>query len=400
MMRTISLLVVLIAAAAVSPAAGQEICTSSTNEFHAHVNLHAGELGYFYFDECGNQTNPTIGLELNQVYTFYQTDRSNYMHPLGLAYFPDGAHVDKNELEPVVSEGTSGCDETASCPSPMYFVDGKYQGTYSNIAGVLDVTQNQDNFGLDAYEPLFYHPVPEWAGKEFSVQLNFSDTTYTKDIFYFCHIHSHMSGRIKLLSNGEPISAQDTPEIEYSYDQPSEYDQTCGTYNLSSYQLPNDQCQVSYLCDIAQDNPTIQKYSDCLNSMNCAMHRGMTTAASANDAVALFVHQMIPHHQNAINMAKALLNLNVLDCTDLTNEDSDDCILEGILRHIVNAQNMEIQVMRAYLEAKGLAPEDDCKIELSSTMEGMNHGGSDSGAAAAFIVSSTWLALAGVALFL
>jgi len=31
------------------------------------------------------------------------TDRSNYMHPLGFAYFPDGDHVGKNELEPTVS---------------------------------------------------------------------------------------------------------------------------------------------------------------------------------------------------------------------------------------------------------------------------------------------------------
>lgn len=83
--------------------AGAQICTSSTNTFTAHVNLHAGELGYFWFEECGNVTNPTIGIEIGQVYTFVQADRSNYMHPLGFAYFPDGAHVDKNELEPVVS---------------------------------------------------------------------------------------------------------------------------------------------------------------------------------------------------------------------------------------------------------------------------------------------------------
>jgi hypothetical protein len=90
--------------AATSHVIRAEICTSDTNEFHAHVDLHAGELGYYWFEECGeNVVNPTLGLEVGQVYTFYQTDRSNYMHPLGYAYFPDGAHEDMNELEPVVS---------------------------------------------------------------------------------------------------------------------------------------------------------------------------------------------------------------------------------------------------------------------------------------------------------
>jgi hypothetical protein len=89
--------------AAASRVAGEKICTSSTNEFHAHVNLFAGELGYFWFEECGNMTSPTIGLEVGQVYTFYQSDRSNYMHPLGFAYFADGDHVGKAELGPAVS---------------------------------------------------------------------------------------------------------------------------------------------------------------------------------------------------------------------------------------------------------------------------------------------------------
>jgi len=34
---------------------------------------------------------------------------------------------------------------------------------------------------------------------------------------------------------------------------------------------------------------------------------GMTNKATSKSEVALFVHQMIPHHQNAVNMAKALL---------------------------------------------------------------------------------------------
>ena len=40
--------------------------------------------------------------------------------------------------------------------------------------------------------------------------------------------------------------------------------------------------------------------------MNCAMMSGMTTGVveGTQSEAALFLHQMIPHHQNAVNMAK------------------------------------------------------------------------------------------------
>lgn len=251
----------------------------------------------------------------------------------------------------------------------MYTVDNRYAGTYSNIDIVLPVTQGFTDFGLDRYEPLFYHPVAEWAGKTFQVLLNFDDDTYTQDIFYFCHIHSTMSGRIKLLKNGVPVNSEDTPTIDYKYDQPSEYDKQCGTFNLENYQLPNDQCQVTYVCGIGEDNIQLKQYADCYDSMNCAMMQGMTTGVSSDDPVALFVHQMIPHHQNAVNMAKAVLLQNVLDCQDLTAE-TDDCLMEGLLRNIINGQNMEIQMMQGYLEEKGYVAQDDCKVDVMSSMTG------------------------------
>lgn len=54
---------------------------------------------------------------------FVQEDRTNYYHPLGFAYHPDGAHVGKDEVE----------DEYLT-----YLMAG------------LDV-------GLDAYEPKFFY---------------------------------------------------------------------------------------------------------------------------------------------------------------------------------------------------------------------------------------------------
>jgi len=133
-------------------------------------------------------TNPTIGLEVGETYTFVQEDRSNYYHPLGFAYFPDGAHDGKDELEPTISQTGSDCVDTATCSAPMYFSGLHYLGSYSNIPEVEDVTEGEEDFGLDDYEKLFLHPLPEWASFDgFSVKLRF-DECYDKDLFYFCHV--------------------------------------------------------------------------------------------------------------------------------------------------------------------------------------------------------------------
>ena len=142
-------------------------------------------------DECGNTPNPTLGMKIGETYTFVQNDRSNYYHPIGFAYFPDGAHDNVEELEPGIGFGTNGCnatEETLACPAPMYFVGGEYVGEYSNIPEIKNITAS-DNFGLDDYEPLFFLPLPEWDSKGgFEVKLRFDDETFAKDIFYFCHV--------------------------------------------------------------------------------------------------------------------------------------------------------------------------------------------------------------------
>jgi hypothetical protein len=63
----------------------------------------------------------------------------------------------------------------------------------SNNADVVGTTENEDNFGLDDYEPKFFHPLTKWAGYgKFQVFLKFdAETDYTKDIFYFCHVSSN-----------------------------------------------------------------------------------------------------------------------------------------------------------------------------------------------------------------
>ena len=92
----------------------------------------------------------------------------------------------------------------------------------------------------------------------------------------------------------------------------------------------------------------------------------MTTGVRATDDSSLFVHQMIPHHQNAVNTAKTLLHMGSLLCPDLTDQTNPDCVLEGILREIVAGQNHQIQVMRQFLAAHHFPPEDNCDVYVQT----------------------------------
>jgi hypothetical protein len=43
--------------------------------------------------------------------------------------------------------------------------------------------------GFSFYLATMIDPLPEWVGYgDFSIKLRFDDETYSKDIFYFCHV--------------------------------------------------------------------------------------------------------------------------------------------------------------------------------------------------------------------
>lgn len=189
-----------------------------------------------------------------------------------------------------------------------------------------------------------------------------------------------MSGRIKILKDGAPVSEEDDPPLGYEYDVPSDFDKKCGSYGLDAFQLPNKLCPPRFVCGAEGEEESLQIYSSCIEAENCHMLAGMTTGISAASETALFIHQMIPHHQNAVNMAKTLLLADKLDCPDPTDEENVDCVMEIILRDIVNGQNHQIQLMRQYLEAKGLPKEDNCDVPLTGDVDGT---GTETGSSAA-----------------
>lgn len=71
----------------------------------------------------------------------------------------------------------------------MYLLEGdKYLGEYSNNELIKAIT-NSTNFGLDEYEPAFFHDFLAWktAGR-YQVALKFDVDDFAQDLFYFCHV--------------------------------------------------------------------------------------------------------------------------------------------------------------------------------------------------------------------
>lgn len=95
------------------------------------------------------------------------------------------------------------------------------------------------------------------------------------------------------------------------------------------------------------------------------MFKGMTTGIKSESEIALFIHQMIPHHQNAVNMAKTLLHSGKTPCDDLTNDEDPLCVMNALTRDIINGQNFQIQQMRAILETMDYPPMDNCDVAYS-----------------------------------
>jgi hypothetical protein len=161
------------------------ICSPASNTFTAKLNFTAGHLGYFSFTECGNDVvNPTIGLKIGETYTFHQGDISNWYHPLGFAYGPDGAHDEQDELEKGISRtNSSSCAANFTCPAPQYKLNGTFLG---------DVNKPED-FGLDEYEPRFFLPLLDWIDQgTFTIDLTFDDAAIGQDAFYFCHVRCRL----------------------------------------------------------------------------------------------------------------------------------------------------------------------------------------------------------------
>jgi uncharacterized protein (DUF305 family) len=89
----------------------------------------------------------------------------------------------------------------------------------------------------------------------------------------------------------------------------------------------------------AAASPAEQAYAAAMERM----HRAMAIELTGDPDVD-FARAMIPHHQGAIDMARAVL------------EHGSDAEIRGLAQEVINAQEREIAFLRQWLEKKGGDP--------------------------------------------
>jgi len=294
------------------------------------LDFFASETGYYNLDrgafEKTDGSSPDITVTIGQTITFDQSDASNWYHPVGFAYRPDGAHGD-----------TWGADENAE-------VEGLGELLYK-IDGEATTCEDAGDTGLDCYEPEFFYPIGDWRAKVYTAELTITPDVAAASlggvIYYFCHIHSKMSGKIIILNeDGSEYSNGSEEQELYAPVTQDAHDMKCGTTAAAPY--ADDGAMACDMQFFGGDHDT--DFEQCLQSIDCQMHHEMMAETSADEEsnVVTFMQQMIPHHENAVNMAKVLLKLDMADVAEV--ED-----LEDILYGIINVQNFQIHQFRNYL---------------------------------------------------
>ena len=86
---------------------------------------------------------------------------------------------------------------------------------------------------------------------------------------------------------------------------PSEFDEECGTYGTGDFTEDSGVCAGPFICNQGEPTDAVKKFGECLYAMDCLMNDHMRTFLNEASPSATFVHQMVPHHANAVNMAKA-----------------------------------------------------------------------------------------------
>jgi len=308
------------------------------------MDLLSGEMGYYTVDGMSG-VMPTLTVAIGTTYTLSQAHVTNWMHPIGLAFQPDGAHDvlyagTNGEGAPEVTDGSATTGYVY-----MYYV--KYPGATTFTA----VT-------LDDYEPLFFMPLSIWATHEFKIEFKVTDASFAKSIVYFCHIHNKMSGLMNIVGGtGSEVANLYTPLVN------PQFDTTCGTSGCSDYTTGGSMACTNhqFLCGTVDSS-----FLQCMNAIDCAMHMQMQTTNTAGNNVASFMQQMIPHHLNAVNMARILLKKsatygdNTLGVNIAMSAPGEYDGVEEMLLAMVNTQNYQVSEMRKWLLEKGFEITSTC----------------------------------------
>jgi len=319
------------------------------------LDPYASETGLYRFAGYDG-ASPTIEVSIGDTITFDQSDSSNWYHPVGFAYEPDGAHGS--------TWGGAELPEVEGAGELQYYIDGK-----------KPTCADAGDTGLDCYEPEFFFPRSEWSTKKYVAKLTITEAVAAAShggvIYYFCHIHSKMSGKIVI--KGSTGKAGSSEKVLYKPPKISPQDVTCGTSNVGVYTGgQSKQCSERFLCgDLDTD------FEKCMQGVDCAMNKEMsgetTLKSSSNeDKIVLFMQQMIPHHQNAVNMAKILLKQ--APNHDAIKSAMDEEGLVDILWSIINVQNFQIHQFRNYLKPLNKLKETDI-ADITTEWRGISRTG-------------------------
>jgi uncharacterized protein (DUF305 family) len=350
---------------------------TSPTTLYLKWNMFSSEWGGYEVDGCAG-VNPKLQLTAGTTYTFDQSNASNWYHPVGFAYIAGGAHS-----ECVATDGAKGeCPELGGETGKstlQYFVDGKA------------VTNDESGFGLDAYEPLFFNSQDWWSTRNtanaYKVTLTIpADASFTT-FYYFCHIHAGMSAEVQVVGSSYAGSAtainaavlgketQASALAIYTAIKASEqktvatFDATCGTHASAAFdpKSKHSTCDgKTFLCGPGSSGT----YETCLTAIDCQMHHDMAVSVPAGKSkFATFARQMIPHHQNAVAMAKALAKHHTAaDYPAAGTEDQDKAWAEGLIMSIINLQNFQIQQMQSWLSSNTALAGDSSSCYGSSSL--------------------------------
>jgi len=320
-------------------------------------NEFASEWGMYTVDGCEG-VGPKLKLTAGTEYTFDQSDASNWYHAVGFSYIAGGAHTECKD-----SAGAAG-----ECPE-LGGEDGGSTLQYY-VRGVA-VTDDESGFGLDAYEPEFFNS-QDWWGEQspaYKVTLTIpADASYTK-IYYFCHIHAGMSAEIEVVGSSastkteiaaSALGGETEASAKAIYDTIvtdhqaaiAAYDETCGTHKSASFSPENfgSACKnMHFLCS----DSALDTFHQCIEAVDCQMHMDMAVhVPDGSSKFATFARQMIPHHANAVAMAKVLSkHMTAADFPAAGTEDQDMDWAKGLVRNIINVQNFQIMQMSGWLDA-------------------------------------------------
>ncbi|GAC1401001.1 MAG: hypothetical protein NVSMB68_15730 [Thermoanaerobaculia bacterium] len=96
-------------------------------------------------------------------------------------------------------------------------------------------------------------------------------------------------------------------------------------------------CAVAAMAQPGAPSTDAKSFAALMHESMGRMHHGMTAAHASGDPDRAFVRMMIPHHQGAIDMSKALL---------LYGKDRE---LQQLAKSIIAEQQNEIQLMQLWL---------------------------------------------------